>query len=358
MAPVILALKETGFVVEVLNTGQHGDLMQPVLDIFHLEIDHQLCVMESNSTLSGLTQRILEGASDILTRYNPDIVFVHGDTTTCLSVALAAFYENIPIVHVEAGLRSGRLDSPWPEEANRRLTDAISSIHIAPTNTAKDNLMRENINPDSIFVTGNTGVDAFIKADSMIESGVEVKTRLNDKHSYLQNYHRNILITIHRRENIGKNLRNICEAVRIIKDKNPDVGFVIPVHPNPSVKSIIKNELDGILGIKLIKPQGYLDFIYLVRNSYLVLTDSGGVQEEAPSLNKPVLVLRDTTERPEGIDSGCSFLVGTESNNIITGVQEFLEDEEKYNLACNSINPYGDGKSTVRIINIIRDYMI
>lgn len=357
MAPVISGLKETSFEIEILNTGQHGDLMRSVIETFGLEIDYELNVMRKKSNLSGLTERIMVGASDIMRNARPDMVLVHGDTTTCLSVALCSLYEKIPLAHVEAGLRSGDLNSPWPEEANRRLTDAISSIHFAPTEIAKTNLLKENIDAQSIHVTGNTGIDAFLKAHNMIESNFSTKNRLRLKHNYLRDDAYNILVTVHRRENIGNNLREICKAIRIIKDCNPNVSFVVTVHPNPGVTEIIGQELTGVDGIKLIPPQDYLDFIYLLENSYMLLTDSGGVQEEAPSISKPVLVLRDTTERPEGIASGCAVLVGTKQTEIVRLVQEFLDDKEKYQLACSSINPYGDGKASDRIKNVICEYM-
>ena len=356
MASVISGLHESDLDCKVLNTGQHADLMQPIFDLFNIAPDYELEVMEKSQTLASVTEKILRGTTNILEKYQPDVVCVQGDTTTCFTVALAAFYVGIPIAHVEAGLRSWNLQSPWPEEANRKLTDAIASLHFAPTENSMVNLIQDGASKSTISITGNTGIDALLKANEMIDSNGYLQDKLLESQPYIDENVKTILVTMHRRENIGKNISNICEAIKNLNETNPNINFVIPIHPNPRVNENVLRELSNQDGIHLIKPQGYLEFLNIMKNSYLIMTDSGGVQEEAPSLNKPVLVARDTTERPEGIDAGCATLVGTDTFDIVKEVQSFLDDNHRYNKSAAAPNPYGDGKASERIVKGIDTY--
>ena len=346
LCPVVLALqKDPAFECKVCVTGQHKEMLYQVLDVFGVKPDIDLELMRPNQTLGGLTSRAIAALDEYLDKEKPDIVMVQGDTTTVLAGALAAFYHHIPIAHVEAGLRTGNLESPWPEEANRVLTTRLAKWHFCPTENNKNNLLREGVDSGDIYVVGNTVIDALLLAKQKIE-GVKINSTYTSER-------RSVLITGHRRENFGEGFEHICQAIRKLAQEFADVDFIYPVHLNPNVQEPVNRILGGLTNVKLIAPQSYLPFVGLMNDAYLILTDSGGVQEEAPSLGKPVLVMRDTTERPEAVTAGTVKLVGTFADDIYRETKVLLSNESAYRRMATATNPYGDGHSVERIVSIL-----
>jgi len=352
MAPVIMKLNKNkeSFDSVVCITAQHRQMLDQVLNLFNIKPDYDLNIMKENQDLWTLTSSVLLQMKQVFEEVRPAIVLVHGDTTTTLATSLSAFYAKIPVGHVEAGLRTFNNENPFPEEINRVVADAISSLYFAPTQRSFDNIKQENQHRQNIFLTGNTVIDALLytvenRGCALPDIGLNSNLRT-------------ILLTSHRRENFGQPLQNICQAVKNIVNKNPDVQVVYPVHLNPNVKNVVYKELGDIDRVKLIEPLDYAPFASLMKQSYLILTDSGGIQEEAPSLGKPVLVLRSETERPEAIEYGTVKLVGTDVEKITTSVQELLDAKENYEKMANAVNPYGDGLAASRIIKAINEYFV
>lgn len=346
MAPVVKALEaRDGICSRVCVTGQHRQMLDRVLEVFHITPDYDLDIMRPGQSLTALTVAALEGLEGALDEEKPDLVLVHGDTSTAFAAALAAFYRRLPVGHVEAGLRSRDKYSPWPEELNRQLVDRLSDLYFAPTGTSRDNLLAEGVSAEKIFVTGNTVIDALRATVSPRYSHPEL--------SRLERSERLVLLTAHRRENWGKPLRRIFRAVRRIACDLPAVRVICPVHPNPAVREIAVEELSGCDGIRLIEPLDVLDFHNFIARADLILTDSGGIQEEAPALGKPVLVLRDTTERPEGVLAGTLRLVGTEEERVYRETRRLLTDREAYLRMSRAVNPYGDGHAAERIADAV-----
>ncbi|TGE79859.1 UDP-N-acetylglucosamine 2-epimerase (non-hydrolyzing) [Pseudoalteromonas sp. KS88] len=354
MAPLAIALeKDEKFDSAICVTGQHREMLDQVLELFSIIPDYDLNIMKAGQTLPDITAKILTGLTSILKTFQPDIVLVHGDTATTFAASLASYYEQIPVGHVEAGLRTGNIYSPWPEEANRKLTGALSDIHFAPTESSKQNLLKENIADEKIVVTGNTVIDALLHIRVMLDSNAKLQTELQTKFPFLAENKKVILVTGHRRESFGKGFENICEALAKVAQKYENVQIVYPVHLNPNVQEPVNRILKDVGNIHLIEPQQYLPFTYLMSNAHIILTDSGGIQEEAPSLGKPVLVMRDTTERPEAVDAGTVKLIGTDKNRIIDELTLLLDDESEYQKMSLAHNPYGDGKAVERILKSI-----
>ena len=361
MAPLVHEFKKypAQFETRVCVTGQHREMLDQVLDLFQIKPDVDLNIMKSGQDLYDVTSRVLLGMRDVLDALKPDVVFVHGDTTTSTATALAAFYRQIPVAHVEAGLRTGNIYSPWPEEMNRLITGRIATYHFAPTPLSKQNLLKENVDPQHILVTGNTVIDALQWVVNKFHSDMKLNDTLREsllKYGYEANRltegKRMVLITGHRRENFGDGLLNICHAIKTLAGNNPGVDFVYPVHLNPNVRKPVMEILgEGTDNIFLIPPLPYLEFVFLMERSYLILTDSGGIQEEAPGLGKPVLVMRDTTERPEAVDAGTVLLVGADRKRIEQGVSSLLEEEGLYKKMSEAVNPYGDGLACLRIVH-------
>jgi len=352
MAPVIAELcKTTGFETVVVVTAQHREMLDQVLDLFKIIPAFDLNIMSNGQTISQITSKVLEGMDKVLDSIKPDMVLVHGDTTTTFAAALSAYYKKIPVAHVEAGLRTFNKYSPYPEEINRKLTTSLSDLHFAPTESARENLMREGISSEHIVVTGNTVIDALLGVVGLKFDffGTELAT-VDFEHK------RVILITSHRRENIGNPMTEIFNAVKNIITANQDVEVVFPIHKNPIVRGIANDILKGLDRVHLIEPLDYLPFANLMGKCYMIMTDSGGIQEEAPSLGKPVLVLRDTTERPEALHAGTAKLVGTGAASITLHIQRLLDNKLEYVRMANAINPYGDGKAALRIIKGLMDY--
>ncbi len=370
MAPIIKELKarRSSFGVKVCVTAQHREMLDQVLGIFEITPDYDLDIMTDSQDLFEVTTRSLNGLKDILVKERPDILLSQGDTTTSLAASLAAFYFRIPVGHVEAGLRTYNKYSPFPEEKNRHLTGALADYHFAPTQWAKDNLLKEAVREERIWVTGNTVVDALLTVISG-QGSVVRQQKLNDYFKVNWNltlqartdsstntgHYKLILVTGHRRESFGEGFRNICLALKEIAERNPDVTIVYPVHLNPNVQQPVKTILNGIPHIHLIEPLEYEPFVFLMRRSYLILTDSGGIQEEAPSLGKPVLVMRNTTERPEGVEAGTAKLVGIDRDRIVEETQKLLNDPESYEKMSKARTPYGDGKAAQRIVDILHN---
>ena len=355
LCPVALALKaDPVFDCKVCVTGQHREMLQQVLDVFGVKPDKDLALMRPNQTLGGLTSRAIAAIDEYLTEEKPDIVMVQGDTTTVLAGALAAFYHHIPVAHVEAGLRTWNMESPWPEEANRVLTTRLAKWHFCPTENNKANLLKEGVPEASIYVTGNTVIDALLMAKEMVRENPPAIDGLPT--DLMASKERMVLITGHRRENFGKGFENICMAIRSLAERFPDVHFVYPVHLNPNVREPVNRILGHHCGknVHRIEPLSYLPFVALMNRAYLILTDSGGVQEEAPSLGKPVLVMRDTTERPEAVDAGTVRIIGTDQQAIVSSGSLLLIDESAYEQMAASVNPYGDGHAVDRIIEALR----
>lgn len=349
MAPVVLELQKHADRIQtiVAVTAQHRQMLDQVLDIFQITPDYDLDIMSQGQTLYDITTKSLMGLKDVLAKEKPDLVLVHGDTTTTFAGALASYYQQVPVGHVEAGLRTGDIYSPFPEEMNRKLTGAIAAIHFAPTATAKANLLKENVNPSHIYVTGNTVIDALMMT---VAGDYDFGDDLKDVDFH---NHRVILLTTHRRENLGEPMRHIYKALRRIIEEIPDTEIVFPVHRNPLVRKVVEEELAGVDRIHLIDPMEYEPFANLMSLSSLVLTDSGGIQEEAPSLGKPVLVLRNTTERPEAVEAGTVRLIGTDKDVVYAETKRLLTDQAAYDAMSNAVNPYGDGKASQRIVQAI-----
>ena len=350
MAPVVNKFQQDSrFETKVCVTAQHRGMLDQVLELFAIEPDYDLDIMRKNQGLTGITCAILSGLETILRRFAPHRVLVHGDTSTTFAATLAAYYQKIPVGHVEAGLRTGNIYSPWPEEANRKLTGALADLHFAPTETARENLLKENVSPDRILVTGNTVIDALHQVRETLQTDKQLQNELDKRFPFIDKSQKVILVTGHRRESFGGGLENICQALKKLAERE-DVQIIYPVHLNPNVQEPVHRILNGIDKIHLIEPQDYLPFVYLMNYSYIILTDSGGVQEEAPSLGKPVLVMRETTERPEAVSAGTVKLVGSDKNKIIDNVITLLDDPDAYNSMSFAHNPYGDGMASQRIV--------
>ena len=353
MAPLVKELaNQYDFESKVCVTAQHREMLDQVLEIFNVKPDYDLDIMKSNQDLYDITSNILLDMKDVLDDFKPDLVLVHGDTTTTFATTLAAFYQKIDVAHVEAGLRTGNLYSPWPEEANRKLTGVLAKYHFAPTSTAKLNLLKENIDEKNIIVTGNTVIDALFLALDKTKQNKNLEQKIIQELN-LKIDSQFILITGHRRENFGQGFINICEAIKELAIKYPKINFIYPVHLNPNVRKPVNEILSNLENVFIIEPLDYLPFVYLMSKSYLILTDSGGIQEEAPSLGKPVLVMRDTTERPEAIKAGTVKLVGTNKEKIVNEVSRLIEDKQEYNKMSKAYNPYGDGKASKKIIEFL-----
>lgn len=351
MAPLSLALNDSRFFdAKVCVTGQHREMLDQVLELFNLVPDFDLDIMRPGQDLSDVTTGILQGMKEVFGKCRPDIVLVHGDTATTFATTLAAYYHQIPVAHVEAGLRTGNLYSPWPEEANRKLTGALAAIHFAPTETSRQNLLREGIDPAAIYVTGNTVVDALLEVVAKLNTTESLQKQFREQFAFLAEGKRVILVTGHRRESFGNGFERICQALAETAKAFSDIEIVYPVHLNPNVREPVNRLLAGIDNIHLIEPLDYLPFVYLMNRAYLILTDSGGIQEEAPSLGKPVLVMRDTTERPEAVEAGTVKLVGTEVEAISSNLHALLTDPQAYQRMSFAHNPYGDGEACARII--------
>lgn len=364
MAPLAKAFQrdpET-FETRVCVTAQHREMLDQVLELFEIVPDYDLDIMKPGQDLYDVTSNVLLGMKQVLAEFKPDVVFVHGDTSTTFAAALAAFYRQIRVAHVEAGLRTGNIYSPWPEEANRQLTTQITAYHFAPTATSKENLLRENVNTQSIVVTGNTVIDALflaldkIKNNPVLEAEINstIESAINNSTFSIQNS-KFILVTGHRRENHGQGFINICTALKEIALNNPDIDIVYPVHLNPNVQKPVRELLSEVENIHLIAPLQYEQFIYMMDKSYFIITDSGGVQEEAPSLGKPVLVMRDTTERPEALEAGTVKLVGTDTELIKSEAQKLIDDPEAYEMMSHASNPYGGGHACEKIVSFLKD---
>ena len=358
MAPLIHALNgDNRFDVKLCVTAQHREMLDQVLNLFEIQTDFDLDIMSSGQTLTEVSVRILSGMKTILQDFKPDLLLVHGDTATTFAASLAAYYQQIPVGHVEAGLRTGNLYSPWPEEANRKLTGAIARYHFAPTKTAYINLKTESVPDEYITITGNTVIDALFWVQKKIDENPEVTDQLASRYPFLDKDKKLILVTGHRRESFGGGFERICEALRLIAIEYPACQILYPVHLNPHVQEPVNRLLQDIGNIYLIEPQDYLPFVYLMTRAHIILTDSGGIQEEAPSLGKPVLVMRDTTERPEAVDAGTVKLVGTTVNKVIGEVKDLMDNEESYRHMSEAHNPYGDGNACQRILDeLINNY--
>jgi len=353
MAPVVHALRKINLNCEVAVTAQHREMLDQVLNLFKIKPDYDLNLMQTGQTLSDITTRALKGLEEVYNQAKPDLVLVHGDTTTTFVAALAAFYGQIPIGHVEAGLRTGNKYSPFPEEMNRKLTGALADLHFAPTLTSQKNLLAEGVSPEKIYVTGNTVIDALlatVKPDYVFEDPILKKVLEEGKDK------RMVLVTTHRRENLGEPMRQIYRALAEVLERFPDTYVIFPVHKNPSVRQVVQEVLGHNPRVFLIEPLDYEPFANLMAKAHIVLTDSGGIQEEAPSLGIPVLVVRDTTERPEAVEARTVSLVGTSFAKVRDELSILLEDQVVYNKMAQAVNPYGDGKSSVRIAKIIKDF--
>ena len=366
MAPLVKEFQKQPdkFQTIVCVTGQHRQMLDQVLDLFDIKPDYDLNIMKQGQDLYDVTARVLVGMRDVLKETNPDVVLVHGDTTTSTAAALAAFYQQIPVGHVEAGLRTHNIYSPWPEEMNRQITGRIATFNFSPTPLSRENLLKEGIAYENITVTGNTVIDALymvvdkIKADKQLENKLNAELKQSGYDvDRLNNGKKLVLITGHRRENFGEGFISMCKAIKSLTEKYPDVDFVYPMHLNPNVRKpihkVFGENLIGLGNMFFIEPLEYLSFVYLMEKSNIVLTDSGGIQEEAPGLGKPVLVMRDTTERPEALSAGTVKLVGTDYNKIVNEVSALLEDEKHYDKMSKAINPYGDGLACERIIKFL-----
>jgi UDP-N-acetylglucosamine 2-epimerase len=349
------ALENPHFVTEICVTAQHREMVDSVISLTGMPVDYDLNAMQPGQTLFDVTAKVLTGMEKVLEQSKPDIVMVQGDTTTAMTAALAAFYKRIPVAHVEAGLRSHNIDSPFPEELNRRIAGDIATWHFAPTTEARDNLLAEGKDPSRIFVTGNTVIDTLLYFSDRVDTDLSLNAELASRFPFLDASKKLLLVTGHRRENHGGGIERICTALKVLATRG-DAQIVYPVHPNPQVRSVVEAQLAGVPNIFLIEPQDYLPFLYLQKHSYLVLTDSGGVQEEAPSLGKPVLVLRENTERPEGVAGGTARLVGTDIDLIVSNATRLLDDPMAYRGMAERHNPYGDGRASARILKeLLRD---
>ena len=357
MAPLVKALNAAeGIDAKVCVTAQHREMLDQVLDLFEIVPDYDLNIMKPGQSLYDVTTNILLGLKPILEEFKPDLVLVHGDTSTTLSASLAAFYQQIPVGHVEAGLRTGNLSSPWPEEGNRKLTGAITKLHFAPTQTSQQNLLNEAVSADDIVITGNTVIDALLQVVDKVKTDSALISTLKAKFPELDETKKLILVTGHRRESFGGGFERICEALVEIATAHPDTQILYPMHLNPNVREPVNRILKNVDNVHLIEPQDYLPFVYLMNQAHIIVTDSGGVQEEAPSLGKPVLVMRDTTERPEAVEAGTVKLVGTDKARIVNEVNNLLTNAQEYQSMSRAHNPYGDGKACERIVAKIKQH--
>lgn len=355
MAPVVKAFQnDQRFEAKVCVTAQHRDMLDQVLNLFAIRPEYDLDIMKQNQGLTGITCAILQGLEPVLADFKPHRILVHGDTSTTFAATLAAYYQKIPVAHVEAGLRTQNIYSPWPEEANRKLTGALADLHFAPTSMAKDNLLQEYVADERILITGNTVIDALLEVRHKIANDNELASTLASQFSFVDTSKKIILVTGHRRESFGDGFEQICRALKTLSARN-EVQIIYPVHLNPHVQEPVNRLLSDISNVHLIEPQDYLPFVYLMSIAYLILTDSGGVQEEAPSLGKPVLVMRDTTERPEAVAAGTVKLVGANEQRIVENINLLLDDENAYQQMSFAHNPYGDGKASQRIIEGVID---
>lgn len=354
MAPVVEQLKnDNRFESKVCVTGQHRQMLDQVLELFNIKPDFDLNIMKAGQDLTDVTSSILLGLRSVFNEFKPDYVLVHGDTATTLSTTLAAYFQQIKVGHVEAGLRTNNIYSPWPEEGNRKVTGCLANLHFAPTHTSKSNLLMENISEDTVVVTGNTVIDALFMVRDRLRTDQALRASLDLRFDFLHSERKVVLITGHRRESFGGGFERICQAASELADKFSHVDFVYPVHLNPNVREPVNRFLSGRSNIFLIEPQDYLPFVYLMSRAHVILTDSGGIQEEAPSLGKPVLVMRETTERPEAVEAGTVKLVGTNVDKIVGEVTTLLTDHHAYCSMSMAHNPYGDGKASIRILNSI-----
>jgi UDP-N-acetylglucosamine 2-epimerase (non-hydrolysing) len=354
MAPLVHALAtDERFESKVCVTAQHREMLDQVLDLFEIVPDYDLNLMKAGQTLNDITARILQELKPVLQDFKPDVILVHGDTATTFAASLAAYYEQIEVGHVEAGLRTGNIYSPWPEEANRRLTGVLTKYHFAPTETSRQNLINENYLETSIYVTGNTVIDALLMVKNKIDNDLELEESLAELFPMLDESKKIILVTGHRRESFGGGFERICDALVRTAKAFPECQIIYPVHLNPNVREPVNRLLSSVDNIYLIEPQQYLPFIYLMNKAHIILTDSGGIQEEAPSLGKPVLVMRETTERPEAVEAGTVKLVGTDIQTIESELTKLLLDERAYSEMSFSHNPYGDGKACEKILNTL-----
>ncbi|MFG6655911.1 non-hydrolyzing UDP-N-acetylglucosamine 2-epimerase [Scandinavium sp. M-37] len=359
MAPLVHALaKDPHFEAKVCVTAQHREMLDQVLKLFSIVPDYDLNVMSPGQGLTEITCRILQGLKPVLESFKPDVVLVHGDTTTTMAASLAAFYQRIPVGHVEAGLRTGDLYSPWPEEANRTMTGHLAMYHFAPTENSRQNLLRENIADSGIVVTGNTVIDALLWVRDRVLADETLRAALAGRYPFLAEDKKLILVTGHRRESFGQGFEQICHALADVAAANPEVQVVYPVHLNPNVSEPVNRILGHVDNVFLIEPQEYLPFVWLMNRAWLILTDSGGIQEEAPSLGKPVLVMRETTERPEAVDAGTVRLVGTDRQHIVDEVTRLLRDEQEYQAMSRAHNPYGDGQACSRILSALKNNQV
>lgn len=371
MAPLVKAFQIQNEIFEtvVCITGQHREMLDQVLDIFDITADFDLNIMKQGQDLYDITSKVLLGMRDVLKTWHPDLILVHGDTTTSTAAALAAFYQQIQVAHIEAGLRTHNIYSPWPEEMNRQITGRIATLHFSPTPLSRQNLLEEHIDSNRIFVTGNTVIDALLWVTNRIRNDQGLETSLSQKlkkcgydTARLDNENKKlVLITGHRRENFGKGFMNICHAIKTLSEKYPEIDFVYPMHLNPNVRKPIHNvfgqDLSQLGNLFFIEPLEYLSFVFLMEKSSIVLTDSGGIQEEAPGLGKPVLVMRDTTERPEALEAGTVKLVGTDYDKIVNEISTLLDDRNAYNNMSKATNPYGDGAACNRIVDEIKKHL-
>lgn len=354
MAPLVLALRrDPQFDARVCVTGQHRQMLDQVLALFGIQPEFDLNLMRPGQDLTDITHGVLTGLRTVFNQWRPDIVLVHGDTTTSFAASLAAFYQQLPVGHVEAGLRTGNIYSPWPEEANRKLTGVLANLHFAPTETSRQNLLREGVPDHAIHVTGNTVIDALLDVVRRLQADDGLMRQFQQQFEFIQPGRKLILVTGHRRESFGGGFERICQALAQAATRHADVQIVYPVHLNPNVREPVNRLLRGIDNVHLIEPQDYLPFVYLMNRAHIILTDSGGIQEEAPSLGKPVLVMRDTTERPEAVDAGTVRLVGTDVAAICAQINLLLTDATEYNSMCRAHNPYGDGKACERIVRVL-----
>lgn len=358
MAPLIKALiNDKRFECIVCTTGQHKEMLEQVLSLFDISVNYDLNVMSPGQTLADISSRIVSNLSPILADIKPDIVLVHGDTATTLAATISAYFNKIPVGHIEAGLRTGNLYSPWPEEGNRKVTTTLTQIHYAPTETAKKNLLMENVPEHSIIVTGNTVIDALLETKKKIDNDHSLRRKAENSFPFLSPDRKIILVTGHRRESFGGGFERICDALLQIAYKHSDVDIVYPMHLNPNVKGPVTRSLANVSNIHLIDPLEYPQFVYLMDRSHIVLTDSGGIQEEAPSLGKPVLVMRETTERPEAVEAGTVRLVGTNSERIAKEIDGLLADNNLYNAMSHRHNPYGDGRACNVIVSHLATFI-
>lgn len=355
MAPVVkeLAKHPAIFDSRVCVTAQHRQMLDQVLELFDIRPEYDLDIMKPGQSLTDVTCNVLQGLAPVLEEFRPDVVLVHGDTTTTMAASLAAYYQKIPVGHVEAGLRTGNIYSPWPEEMNRRLAGAMTRFHFAPTERSQQNLLHEGVSEADILVTGNTVIDALLGVVGRVRSDAGLQREMAERFGYLDPAKRLILVTGHRRENFGSGFEQICQALKVLAETQGEVEILYPVHLNPNVQEPVKRILGGTPSVHLIEPQDYLPFVYLMDRAALIITDSGGVQEEAPSLGKPVLVMRDTTERPEAVTAGTVQLVGTNADRIVSEAARLLRDASAYETMAKAHNPYGDGRAAERIADFL-----